>query len=438
MRPGALNRLTPPWEPVTIEKAIDGELSEGSEVVLTLRIGPIKQRWHALHTTVKPESLFVDYQQKGPFAFWNHQHHFLLEENNSEKTFMKDEIEYRLPLSPVSDFFAGSFVESKLWRMFQYRHATLANDLGVIEQYTLPHKTFLISGASGLLGQALVGFLSCAGHTVRTLVRREPKNENEFQWNPSASMIDKRSIEGVDVVIHLSGESIASGRWNREKKEKIIKSRVTTTRLITDLIAECPHPPKLLITASGIGYYGNCGDKILTEESPKGETFLAEVAKRWEKQTESLKENTTRVVHMRLGAVMSPKGGALQKMLLPFSLGLGGRLGSGEQYFSWIALDDVLYALYHVIATQELSGPINFCAPQHLTNSEFTKAFGRVIKRPTPFPAPAPLLRLLLGEMADELLLSSTNAIPDKLLQSGFTFRHPTIELALKHQLGMP
>ncbi len=434
MSDGALHRLLPPWEKVDVQRNFSGPITKGSVITLKVPIaGPLRCTWKALHTEVSPTSHFVDIQEGGPFSHWEHEHRF--EPSSDSTCIMKDTITYALPLSPIADLLCGKMVESKLERMFTYRHTTVKNDLTCISNYDLPPKKILLAGASGLIGKTLQSFLSTAGHTVITLVRREPRNEHEREWNPSSETLSPEIFNDIDVVIHLSGEPIAQ-RWTEATKKKILKSRVDSTSLLAKAMSMASSKPKCLLTASGIGYYGDRGDSLLTEEESAGELFLSEVAQKWEAATLPAQDAGIRTAHMRFGAVLTPAGGALAKMLLPFKLGLGGRLGSGRQYFSWIALDDLLYALYHLIAREELSGAFNFCAPQETRNADFCNTLAKTLNRPCLFPVPEIVLKTGLGQMADELLLASTRAVPQKLVDSGFSFQFPELHLALAHMLG--
>jgi uncharacterized protein (TIGR01777 family) len=249
-------------------------------------------------------------------------------------------------------------------------------------------------------------------------------------------VIDSAKLEGLDAVVHLAGENIAEGSWTAEKKARIRDSRVKGTRLVSKALAGLNQKPRVLVCASAIGFYGDRGAEILTEQSPAGSGFLADVCQEWEAATEPAAQAGIRVVNMRIGIVLTPRGGALQKMLLPFKFGVGGVMGDGRQYWSWVSIDDVIGAIYHAITNDALSGPVNAVAPRAATNAEFTKTLGRVLSRPTLFPMPAFLARLALGEMADALLLASTRVEPARLLNSGYSFRHADLEGALRFLLG--
>ncbi len=294
----------------------------------------------------------------------------------------------------------------------------------------------LITGASGLVGSAVIPVLTTAGHQVTRLVRSQPKLVDELQWGPLTGIRDLARLEGLDAVIHLAGENIAAGRWTEEQKRRIRDSRVTGTQTLCTALTQLALPPKVLISASAMGYYGDRGEEILHEESPPGHGFLPEVCIAWEEATKPAEKSGIRVVLLRIGIVLSPTGGALAKMLFPFKLGLGGVVGSGQQYMSWIALDDVIGAISHALTTETLWGPVNCVAPNPVTNREFTKTLGQVLNRPTLFPVPAFALRLVLGEMAEDLLLSGARIEPRRLLETQYRFQYPQLEGALRHVLG--
>ena len=294
----------------------------------------------------------------------------------------------------------------------------------------------LVTGASGLVGSALVPDLVSKGHEVIRLVRAEPKHGTaEIRWNPEKGVSDATRLEWLDAVVHLAGENISEGRWTEEKKARIRESRVKGTRVLAEALAQLAAPPKVLVSASAIGFYGNRGDEVLNEQSASGDDFLAEVCREWELATRPAASKGTRVVNLRFGVILSKRGGALAKMLTPFKLGVGGRVGGGEQYMSWITLDDVTGAINHALTNEALHGPVNVVAPRPVTNLEFTKTLGGVLSRPTLFPVPAFALRLAFGEMADALLLSSMRVEPLRLKETGFVFQYPELEGALSHIL---
>ncbi len=294
----------------------------------------------------------------------------------------------------------------------------------------------LISGSHGLVGSALMDSLKGDGHELFALVRRAPRSDAEVEWRPERGSLALARLEGMETVIHLAGESIASGRWTEEKKQRIRDSRVKGTTLLSEALANLSHPPRAFLCASAIGFYGDRGDEILTEESAPGNDFLAEVCVEWEQATAPAAEKGIRVVNLRFGIILSADGGALAKMLPPFRMGAGGRVGSGKQYMSWIALDDVVAAIKFALANDFFHGPVNVVAPNPVTNAEFTKALGKALSRPTLFPVPEFAARLAFGEMADALLLSSQRVKPRRLEDAGYPFQYSDLERALRHVLN--
>ena len=294
-----------------------------------------------------------------------------------------------------------------------------------------------VSGAGGLIGSALVTSLRADGHRAIPLVRRAPRpGEDALGWDPSSGALTPAGTAAADAVVHLAGDRIVGLRWTAEKKRRIRESRVTATRLLVQTLTRLPKPPAVLVGASGIGYYGSRGDEVLTEDSRVGTGFLADLARDWEAATAPAMAMGIRVVNLRIGVVLSAKGGALAAMLTPFRLGMGGVIGDGTQWMSWIALDDIIGAIRHVLERDALRGPVNAVAPAPATNAEFTRTQGRVLGRPTQVPQPAVAAHHALGEMADELLLTSQRVLPARLEASSYTFRHPTLEGALRAALG--
>jgi len=294
----------------------------------------------------------------------------------------------------------------------------------------------LVSGSHGLVGKALIDSLATDGHEVLRLVRRERSfGAPEVEWHPNQGQIDAQHLEGFDAVVHLAGESIASGRWTDAKKRAIRESRSRGTSVLSEALAQLSRPPLVFVSASAIGYYGDRGDELLTENSAPGDDFLSSVCVEWENATKPAMEKGIRTVHARFGIILDSTGGALAQMLTPFRMGIGGRVGSGEQWMSWIALDDVVNGLKFLIADKPVQGPVNFVAPNPVTNAEFTKTLGRVLSRPTIFPIPAFAVRLAFGELADALLLSSQKVDSTVLQDNGFLFSWPTLEPALRHIL---
>jgi uncharacterized protein (TIGR01777 family) len=296
----------------------------------------------------------------------------------------------------------------------------------------------LVSGSTGLVGTALIPALTGAGHEVVRLVRSKARNPSKelVGWDPAENVIDAAGLEGLDAVAHLAGEPIAGGRWSDARKQRIRDSRVNGTRLLCDALTRVAHPPATLVCASAIGYYGNRGDELLTESSTAGNGFLADVCREWETACEPARQKGIRVVNLRFGVILSRHGGALAKMLTPFKLGAGGVLGTGRQFMSCISIDDCIGAIVHALTSPGVAGPVNVVGPEPVTNREFTKTLGRVLGRPTIAPMPAFAARILFGEMADALLLSSSRVVPKKLCDTGYQFQHATLEAALSHVLS--
>ncbi len=295
----------------------------------------------------------------------------------------------------------------------------------------------LVSGSSGLIGSVLVIRLTQAGHEVVRLVRsRETARANAVYWNPESGEVDVKALNKLDAVVHLAGENIANGRWSARTRQRIRDSRVNGTTLLCEALAATGTPPKTFILGAATGFYGSRGDELVREDSPPGEGFLAEVCREWENAVRAAEDAGMRTVKIRTGVVLSVRGGALVKMIPQYKLGLGGKLGSGRQYMSWITLDDLVGVILYALENQVVTGALNAVAPGPVTNHRFTKTMGRILHRPTFFTVPAFLLRLLLGEMADEMLLSSLRVHPAKLEKYGFTFTHPDLDTALSDLLS--
>jgi hypothetical protein len=427
-RRGALERLIPPWESVEIESS-DHSLAVGSRVVMKTRVFGIPVRWIAEHSEYDRPYLFADTQLSGPFAAWHHRHEFTAVGRYSQ---LRDCIEYRIPWGPLGRLAGGGKVQKTLETMFAYRHRVTRDDLIMQADHPTPERCVAISGSSGLVGSQLAALLSLLGHRVRPITRRPGDEASIAVWD---SEQQAAKLADVDAVVHLAGKSIADARWSDMIKQQIRDSRVEKTRQLCQSLAQLPRKPQVLVCASASGIYGDRGDELLDETSALGSGFLAGVAKEWEQACQPAVDAGIRVVHARLGIVLSAKGGALQKMILPAKLA-GGVLGSGKQWWSWIALDDVLGAMYHAIIDPSLSGPVNFVAPQPVTQRDFARALAGVLGRPPIFPAPAVALRAALGELADALLLASARITPVRLGQAGYRFRFTDLGDCLRYSLG--
>jgi uncharacterized protein len=294
----------------------------------------------------------------------------------------------------------------------------------------------VVTGGSGLIGRALRPALVAAGHDVVALVRRAP-GSGEARWDPAAGVIDAQFPEEAGAVVHLAGAGIGDRRWSPERKAEILGSRVESTGLLARSIAGLERPPAVMVSASAVGWYGDRGDEVLTEASGPGDGFLASVCRAWEDAADPARAAGVRVVHLRSGVVLARTGGALAKQLRLFEMGLGGRLGGGRQWLSWIALDDEIAAILHVLTDAAVDGPVNLSAPAPVTNAAFTRALGRAVHRPAVVRVPRLALRVALGaEFADELLLAGQRVVPTGLLEAGFAFRHPEIDGALASVLA--
>ncbi|MEA3198726.1 MAG: uncharacterized protein QOE90_154 [Thermoplasmata archaeon] len=400
-RPGALERLTPPWERVDVEREAAGLAGEAA---FRVHAGPLRFRWVARHEPI-PDG-FVDEQARGPFRRWRHEHTF--RSDGAGGTWLEDRIAWSSLLPP-------SLVRRRLDRMFRWRHEKTAREAGV----RVAPQAIGITGSHGMIGAALRAHLLGQGHRVVRLPRR----------------VGASDLAGLDAVVHLAGESI-SKRWTKARKREILASRVEPTRALVDALAGSG--VRALVTASAIGFYGDRGEAEVDETSPRGAGFLADVVEAWEREAGRAEGMGVRVVQARFGIVLSPRGGALKQLLLPFRLGAGGRIASGRAWWSWVDLEDVVGALAFALREPALEGPVLVVAPHPVRNADFTRALARALRRPAILPEPAFALRLGLGEMADELLLASCRARPTKLLAAGYRFARPELTGSLRAMLGRP
>ncbi|WP_224241598.1 TIGR01777 family oxidoreductase [Hyalangium gracile] len=435
-REGAFERLTPPWETTEVlERSGDG-IQEGARVVVRIRIGPVAQRWEARHTKYIEGSLFQDEQVSGPFASWVHTHRVWPEPPDS--SVLEDEVVYAPPLGAAGRAFGGGMIRRRLERMFAYRHALTREDLRRHAAFAGQGPlTVAVTGATGLVGGALVPFLTTGGHQVRRLVRGRPNAaRGDVAWNPAKGELDVAALEGVDAVVHLAGENVAQ-RWTPQAKETILRSRTDGTRVLCEGLARLQKKPRVLVCLTGIGFYGNRQDEVVTEVSPPGEGFLATVCRAWEAATAPAEEAGIRVVHLRTGVVLDARGGALAKMAPAFRMGGGGPLGSGRQWMSWISLEDVVGLTHFALFTPELRGPVNAVSPQPVRQGDFARTLGRVLSRPAVFPLPAVAVRTLFGEMGQETVLEGAHVRPEAAERQGFHFMLPELESALRFTLGL-
>jgi uncharacterized protein (TIGR01777 family) len=427
-RPGAFARLSPPWQPMRLVAEASSLENGCAELAL-----PGGLRWVAEHQAdgYDPPRRFVDtIGAAGPASLparvavrWRHTHEF--EDVGDNRTRVIDRVETPVPARALRP-------------MFAYRHRQLADDIRAHKQaadHGLRTATVAVTGSSGLVGSALTAFLSTGGHRVVRMVRHAATDANERQWNPADP--DPDLLAGVDALVHLAGTSIA-GRFTDAHRRAIRDSRIGPTRRLAELAAQLPDGPKVLISASAIGYYGyDRGDEILTEESDRGDGFLADVVADWEEATVPAEQAGVRVVRVRTGIVQSPRGGTLRLLRPLFSAGLGGRIGNGGQWLSWIGIDDLIDVYHRGLWDTTLSGPVNAVAPEPVRNADYTRVLARVLRRPAVLPVPPLGPRLLLGDQgARELACASQRVIPASLQQAGHRFRHPDLEQALRHLLG--
>ncbi|OBG88715.1 TIGR01777 family protein [Mycobacterium sp. E802] len=427
-RPGAFTRLSPPWQSLHLKSEAVSLRDGRAELAL-----PGGLRWVAAHQAdaYDPPRRFADKIASGGLASlpaavtvrWNHIHDFDAVGDN--RTRMTDRVDTPVP---------GRFLRP----MFVYRHRQLADDLATHQRaraHGVAPLTVAVTGASGLVGTALTAFLSTGGHRVIRLVRRAATKPDERQWNPNDPHPDL--LAGVDAVIHLAGASIA-GRFTEGHRRAIRDSRVEPTRRLAELIARTDAGPRILLSASAVGFYGHDrGDEVLTETAERGEGFLADVVADWEDSLAPAERRGIRVVRIRTGIVQSPRGGTLRLLRPLFAAGFGGRIGDGRQWLPWIGIDDLIDIYHRGLWDDALSGPINAAAPSPVRNAEYTDALGAVLHRPTVLPVPVWGPRLLLGEQgARELACASQRAMPARLQAAGHHFRHPDLKQALGHVLG--
>jgi uncharacterized protein (TIGR01777 family) len=428
-RPGAFVRLSPPWHRIEVKEARGG-IENGARLVMRLGSPPLSIEWVAVHRGFEEGRRFVDEQESGPFASWVHEHRF--EDATKGRSVVVDRIDYTIPFGTLGELAADAIVRRRLERLFRFRGAITASDLSRHAPYfgRAPLRV-AITGASGLIGRQLAAFLTAGGHEVLRFARGRTAQASEIAWNPASGRIDHEALEGLDAVVHLAGENIAGGRWTGQRKAEILDSRVKATKLLAEALSVLRNPPGVFLSASAVGYYGDRGEQRVDEAAAAGSGFLAEVASAWEGATAPAEDAGIRTVNMRFGVVLTARGGALAKMLLPFKLGAGGPIGDGHQGFSWIALDDLIYAIDHLVRHDDLEGPVNVVAPDPLPQREFAHALGRALHRPAFMPLPAWAVSALFGQMGEELLLRGQFVEPKKLRRSGFTWSLARLEDAL-------
>ena len=431
--PGALERLLPPWENTHVVRK-EGTIAPGGKVELRIKLGPVPLTWEAHHIEDMPGRMFKDIQYRGPFSLFEHTHTFTTVEGGAQ---LEDRINFQLPCSAITPSVIAHKIKQKLTRNFTYRAHVLEEDLQLHQKYSRKKLNILISGASGILGQTLVPLLTTGGHEVFKLVRRKPVTaNNEIYWDPDKGEIDTEAIVPPDAVIHLAGEYIGLSRWSDEKKRRVMDSRVKGTTLLAETVSSLTKKPDVFVSASAVGYYGHNGSRLLTEGDGCGDDYISTVCGAWEQAASTAADNNIRTVTMRLGVGLTPKGGALERIISASPFAYIRYFGGGDQYISWISLDDMAAAILHCVCTPELSGPVNIAAPAPVTNRELIRSISYATGRPRVHPLPGSFLRLLYGDMADQILLSSCRVSSEKLVNSGFSFRHPDLDETLRILLG--
>jgi len=445
--PGAYERLTPPFDSVTIKQRKGG--IDGGEVHIKLPYIPLI--WVAKHHSYKKNIQFMEDQKSGPFVgplpFWNGSwhHKHLFEKIDKKNSLLKDHIQYDFPIDPFGSIFGARYTRRKLNQMFAYRRNITENDLYAQSKYKGNPLNIVVTGGSGLVGAELIPFLTTAGHSVKKIVRGRPK-KGELSWDIERGIIS--NLNGKGVVVHLAGESInkpIGGKipipWTKWKRKEILNSRVKGTRLLAEHLASLNNPPKVLVCASAIGYYGDNGDDLLSEDGANGSDYFSRVVKEWEAAAKPAIDAGIRVVFLRLAPVMSPQGGALQVLSLPAKMGSSPPVGGGKQWWSWVAIDDVIGSIYHSIITDSLSGPVNVASPNQVRQKEWAATLAKVIwgklgVLTTLVPIPGIILKTFLGEFGDVLALSSIKVDSSKLVESGYKFRFEDLEDCFRHLLG--
>ena len=433
-RPGAFERLAPPWQRIHVVEQ-QGGVQDGGRLVFEYGLGPVKRRWAAEVSGHIEGRQFVDHQVHGPFGRWQHTHRFEpIDDHTSE---LHDRVEYSLPAGQVTDVLGGMPVTGFLRRLFQFRHERTRADLRRHAAWAGESPlTVVIAGAGGVVGSALAPYLTTAGHRVVKLVRRPPTGPDEVQWDPSSGVLAPEALAQADAVVNLSGESLF-GLWTAGKRQAIMASRRQATGAIAGALAALGGDgPRSLVSVSAVGAYGSRGGEALTEESARGDDFLAQVCAAWEDAALPAAKAGVRVVHPRFGLVLTPRGGALGAMLPLFKTALGGRIGDGWQWWSWVGIDDDLAALEWLLHDAGVAGPVNVTSPEPVTNREFTETLARVVRRPAWLAAPQAVVERGAGDLGRQMLLASQRALPLRLKQAGFSFEHTRLEDALRFLLG--
>lgn len=430
-RPGSFERLLPPWGAVKVVSRTGG-VRAGDRMTIEVSFGPMPIRCvYEYLDYVEGRQIRVT-QVSGMFKHYTHLQRL---EPEGDGCVIEDTVEYEPHGGVIAQALGGDKFRQTLARAFRHRHAVVARDLAL---HAGTPRTFsvAIGGASGFLGRHLAAFLSAGGHRVLRLVRRRAQADDEVAWSPQDGGVEAAKLDGVDAIVNLAGENIGEGRWSDERKRRIRDSRVQSTDTLARAIASMERPPRVFVSASAVGYYGDGDQAALDEGAPAGRDFLADVAAAWEAAAAPARSRGVRVVHPRLGTVLHPQGGVLAKLLPPFQAGLGGRVGSGEQILSWIAMDDALAAFLRVLTDESFEGPVNFTSPEPVSNGELARTLGELLNRPAMLPLPAVAVDLFFGEMGRTLLLQGARVVPGKLARAGFGFAFGRLHDALTMLLG--
>jgi uncharacterized protein (TIGR01777 family) len=437
-RPGAFERLIPPWVRLEVLHHDPG-LTPGGRIMFLSHGRLSRFLWVIRRTHCEPGVRFVEEMDRGPLRAWSRERRF--DDDAHGVCVMSDTVTFHLPGGRVAWATARRVLGSRLERTIAHQHARVNADLAMIREFDRLRESgsplrIAVSGTGGFLGSALAGMLGAAGHSVVRLVRERPAPGDVIYQPGTPGSIDRDALNGVDVVIHLAGAPLMGGRWTASRRQAFRDSRVEGTRVIAQALASLPAPPKVMVVASGINIYGDRGEEELHEESGVGSGFFAELARDWEAASEPARRAHVRVVHLRLPVVLGARGGALRAMRTPFSLGLGMIPGAGSQWMPWVSLEDFLRVVLFVIARPDVDGPVNVVAPGLVRAVEFARTLAGVLERALLCRAPAFVIRALVGQRS-EPLLASTRAVPRCLLRAGFRFAHPALDEALRWELGL-
>ena len=438
-RPGAVRRIMPDWEGIRPVEV--GGIKDGAVTSFRMSIGILPQRWVAKHHSYIEGEQFCDDMIKGPFGRWNHVHKFI--ETGQTEMQIQDRIDWKLPFHFFTRIGSPIMVMPRVRQMFKHRTRRILADLKRQQMFKdAPRKRVLISGSTGLIGTQLGAFLETDGHDVHRLIRPSTRlhadqdSTKVVKWDDKSGKIIEGSLENFDVIIHLAGAGIGDKRWSKKRKKLIAESREIPTKNLANALANLASPPSLFMCASAVGYYDNRGDEELDENSSTGNGFLAEICRKWEDAAQPAINAGIRTIHMRTGIVTTAAGGMLQQILLPAKLGAMGPIGGGRQWQSWISLDDQIYAMHYLMNHETASGVFNLTAPNPVTQKQFAKVLGKVLRRPAFAPAPGFVMKILFGEMGKSLILDGQKVRPKRLQDLGYTFEHETLEPALRDALG--